>query len=115
MFLIISVMCKGADAQNRAWRCIPCVAVHHRGSYIRSQRPMTLHIMRYHIILPAVLLLLGAGGCASNFLQSDPIRPKGVDLYVAGVKAYQAGDKKLAQARLEEATTVNPKLRMAHS
>jgi tetratricopeptide (TPR) repeat protein len=54
-------------------------------------------------------------GCTSSFMPENDIRPKGVDYYVAGVKAYNAGDHKLAQSRFEQATSVNPNLRMARS
>lgn len=57
--------------------------------------------------------LFGIGGCAN--MTQEPLRPKGVDLYVAGVQAYNAGDHRLAQARLEQATSINPNLRMARS
>lgn len=59
-----------------------------------------------------VVSLLGYG-CAAR--TSTPSRPRGVDLYVAGVSAYQAGDADKARRQLEWATQVNPELRMARS
>src|SRR3954464_5220427 len=75
---------------------------------------MQHHMTRFHWIWLAWGALLFAG-CGSGFLPQEAMRPKGVDLYVAGVKAYQAGDQKLAQSRFEQATQINPNLRMARS
>jgi tetratricopeptide (TPR) repeat protein len=66
-------------------------------------------------LLLVVLMGWLAGGCNSNFVGGENMRPRGVDVYVAGVKAYQVGDKPTAQARFEQATTINPELRMARS
>jgi tetratricopeptide (TPR) repeat protein len=65
-------------------------------------------------ILLICFALCGASGC-TGIIPEENIRPRGVDLYVAGVKAYQSGDTKLAQSRFEQATSVNPNLRMARS
>lgn len=70
-------------------------------------------MMRPALILTVALLPM-ATGC-SGLMPEENIRPKGVDLYVAGVQANQAGDTKLAQSRFEQATSVNPSLRMPHA
>jgi superkiller protein 3 len=63
------------------------------------------------------MLSLVAGGCASDSSDDDStdLRPKGVELYVAGVQASKAGDQKLAQAKFEQATVINPKLQMVRA
>lgn len=61
----------------------------------------------------AAAALLGYG-CARSGSGNLP-KPKAVDLYVAAVDAYHAGDTQQAKARLEQATRANPELRMAHS
>ena len=69
-------------------------------------------------LAPAFLLVLAltlVGGCTSESHVGDTSPPRGVEYYVAGMKAYRAGDQKTAQARFEQATSVNPNLRMARS
>ena len=69
----------------------------------------------YRVGLIIALLAIAGCGSESPLLPQESYRPRGVDLYVAGVQAYQAGDHKLAQDRFEQATQVNPSLEMARS
>ncbi|HEX3357064.1 MAG TPA: tetratricopeptide repeat protein [Tepidisphaeraceae bacterium] len=63
------------------------------------------------------MVSLVAGGCASDSSDDDAtdVRPKGVELYVAGVQASRLGNQRLAQAKFEQATVINPKLQMVRA
>ena len=92
----------GNSMATRAW-----IAADANGSYSSA--------VYYRVGL--IFALLAIAGCSSEspLLPQESARPRGVDLYVAGVQAYQAGDHKLAQDRFEQATQVNPSLEMARS
>jgi Tfp pilus assembly protein PilF len=70
---------------------------------------------RYFRTWIAATAVIGAIGCNSEFGPEESVRPRGVDYYIAGVKAYNTGDQHTAQAQFEHATQVNPNLRMARS
>ena len=76
---------------------------------------MRQSIHRFSRTLIATVAPVVAIGCDSNFMGTNDARPKGVDYYIAGVKADQSGDHKTAQSHFEHATQVNPNLRMARS
>ena len=64
-----------------------------------------------------VAMLLGVAGCATDPSAGpvDPNKPPAVDLYVSGVRAYDAGDKDRAIRELETAVAKNPDLLMARN
>jgi tetratricopeptide (TPR) repeat protein len=69
----------------------------------------------------AFLLAVGLVGCRSTGRTTEtpenatPVRPAGIDQYVAGVRAYQSGDQEAAIANLRAATEENANLIMATS
>lgn len=77
-----------------------------------------MSLKQRNIVLTAAVslsIVLGGLGCSSSTTGTSAERPKAVDMYVAGVDAYKAGNMEVAKTRLELAVAANPDLRMAHS
>src|SRR5213078_1139872 len=73
-------------------------------------------IYRSILALSLAMGALALGGCGLfNSTPRPDAPPRGVNLYVQGVEAYHAGNTDAATDKLEQATRVNPDLRMAHS
>ena len=68
----------------------------------------------HYFIAAAVAVAMGTAGmlagCQANSGSTSIGRPKGVSGYIAGVEAYQRGDKPAAVTSLLEATLQNPNL-----
>jgi superkiller protein 3 len=77
---------------------------------MRNQNTFVAALLSTAVLGSALLV-----GCKSSSQATVGGRPQGIDLYVAGVRAYQSGDEAAAISNLVAATEANDRLIMATS
>jgi tetratricopeptide (TPR) repeat protein len=89
--------------------------VNHKPSNFRAKANGLPHPFMAAARLACLLVALGflLAGCVGPSPTPPPPRISGLDSYVAGAEAYDAGDTARARVLLEQAVRVNPNLTMA--